>query len=204
MNDKSALAKMLSEDKVQRMAQAYSTILQCIGVDTSAPGLVDTPMRAARAMLDLTTGHREPLPCTMRVFDEPGADQMVVVGPVSFWSMCEHHALPFSGVAVVGYIPSNGKILGLSKIPRAVDYHARKLQNQERLGKDIARALLDAPGLSPLAVGVTIRARHSCMAARGPRSTGTMVTNELHGAFLESSEARAEFLAIAQRITGTD
>jgi len=191
-------------DKVAQMSHAYATILQCIGVDISAPGLIDTPARAARAMLDLTTGHREPLPCTMRVFDEPGADQMVIVGPVSFWSMCEHHALPFSGVAVVGYIPSGGKILGLSKIPRAVDYHARKLQNQERLGKDIARTLLDAPGLNPVAVGVAIRARHSCMAARGPRSTGTMVTNELHGAFLSSDSARAEFLSIAQRIIGAE
>lgn len=189
-------------ENLERMVAAYATILQCVGVDITAPGVVDTPRRAAKAMLDLTTGHREQLPCTMRVFDEPGADQLVVVGPVQFWSVCEHHALPFSGVAVVGYIPAGGKILGLSKIPRAVDHHARKLQNQERLGKDIAGEIISAPDLNPLAVGVAIRARHSCMAARGPRSTGTMTTSELRGAFRTSESARAEFLAIAQRILG--
>lgn len=180
---------------IQRVIDAYSVILDELGA--KGPGVEDTPGRAARAMVELTSGMREPLE-GLRVFDEPGADQMVLVGPLEFSSLCEHHLLPFRGHAVVGYIPQHGRILGLSKIPRIVRHCALALQNQERMCNMIADTLGGVPGLNPRGVGVLLSGVHSCMAARGVRVHGRMITNALRGAILEQPAARSEFLSLAR------
>lgn len=186
------------DGKLERMEAAYRLILTELGVDVEAPDLVDTPRRAAKALLDLTAGYRDELTPHLRTFSESCADQLVLVGPVPFWSLCEHHLLPFHGVAVVGYIPEKGRIIGLSKIPRIIQHHARRLQNQERLGNAIATELDHVPGLDPLGVGVLISSEHSCMASRGIRSQGRMTTSALRGVMLTEPPARSEFLALAR------
>lgn len=188
----------MSDDKLERMEAAYRLILGELGVNVEAPDLTDTPRRAAKALLDLTAGYREDLAPHLRTFSEPCADQLVLVGPVPFWSLCEHHLLPFRGVAVVGYIPEKGRIIGLSKIPRIIQHHARRLQNQERLGNAIATELDNVPGLNPRGVGVLISSEHSCMASRGVRSAGRMTTSALRGIIFDRPESRAEFLALAR------
>lgn len=189
---------MMTEERLGRMAAAYELILSELGIDTTAPDMADTPRRAAKALLDLTSGHRDDLTPHLRTFSEPCADQLVLVGPITFWSLCEHHLLPFQGVAVVGYIPERGRIIGLSKIPRIVQHHARRLQNQERLGNGIADEMASVPGLNPLGIGVLLSSEHSCMAARGIRSSGRMTTSALRGVLLNDPSSRAEFLTLAR------
>ena len=127
-------------------------------------------------------------------------DEMVVQLGVPFWSSCEHHLLPFWGVAHVGYIPSN-RILGLSKISRLIDVFARRLTVQERLTTSIAQALMD--GLEARGVGVVLQARHSCMESRGIQKAGTItVTSVMRGVFRDKPETRAEFLALVNHAVG--
>jgi GTP cyclohydrolase I len=188
----------VNSPRLEVIADAYRIILvELLGSAAEAEGVIDSPMRAAKAIIDLTEGYREGLSDRLKVFVEPGADQLVLVGPIEFWSLCEHHLLPFYGVAIVAYIPSPGKIIGLSKIPRIVEHHARRLQNQERLGNDIASELGNVPGLDPRGVGVVLSSTHSCMAARGARSSGRMITSVLRGAMFEGP-VRAEFVALAR------
>jgi GTP cyclohydrolase I len=156
---------------------------------------VDTPRRVIDAVLEMTSRPGDPGTLLAKVFDDAGpVDEMVTVGPVEFTSLCEHHLLPFTGRAWLAYIASNGTVVGLSKLARLVEHHARALQVQERLTGAIADDLVEH--LRPVGAGVKIAAVHSCMSVRGVRKPGAMMTTiALRGALLDKPAARAEFLS---------
>jgi len=158
---------------------------------------VRTPRRAAKALEFLTSGYRQNLDEILNaaIFDED-YDEMVIVKEIEFYSLCEHHILPFWGRCHVGYLPRN-RIIGLSKIPRIVDMYARRLQVQERLTREIAAALEEV--LDPRGVAVVMEGQHLCMMARGvEKQAPKMTTNVMRGAFREDSSTRAEFLRCVQ------
>lgn len=171
-------------------------LLTHIGEDRGRPGLIDTPARVVRAMLEMTDGYLiDPGELLATTFDEP-CDEMVVVRGVAFTSLCEHHLLPFVGTAAVGYLPASARVVGLSKLARLVDCFAHRLQVQERMTEQIASAIDEV--LEPLGAGVVVEARHSCMGCRGPRKPeAVMVTSAMRGAFKDVPAARAEFLHLA-------
>jgi GTP cyclohydrolase I len=163
--------------------------------DPDDPNLLDTPDRVLRAFLEMTSGYSEdPAEILARKFDVERADELIVVRHVQFTSLCEHHLLPFSGEAYVGYLPGD-RVAGLSKLARLVDCFARRLQVQERMTKQIADALMEH--LEARGAGVVIRAQHSCMGCRGVRkSTADMVTSAILGRLREDVSARTEFLSL--------
>lgn len=157
-------------------------------------GLDDTPRRVARAYLELTSGYFADVPALFRTFEAGQYDEMVIVRDVTFASLCEHHMLPFRGVAHVAYIPQ-GRVVGLSKVARLVEAYARRLQIQERMTAQIADAM--EHHLDPLGVAVVVEAEHLCMAVRGVRKPGsTTVTSALRGVMKDKPEARAEAMAL--------
>ena len=170
--------------------------LQLLGEDPAREGLVRTPARVARAMKFLTQGYSSSAAEVVGngVFEEEH-DNMIMVRDIELYSMCEHHMLPFFGKAHVAYIP-NGKIVGLSKIPRIVDVFARRLQVQERLTEEIAEGLCSV--LHPSGVGVVIEAYHLCMMMRGvQKQNSKTITSALRGVFREDPKTRDEFLRLA-------
>ena len=170
--------------------------LQLLGEDPAREGLVRTPARVARAMKFLTQGYSSSAAEVVGngVFKEEH-DNMITVRDIELYSMCEHHMLPFFGKAHVAYIP-NGKIVGLSKIPRIVDVFARRLQVQERLTEEIAEGLCSV--LHPSGVGVVIEAYHLCMMMRGvQKQNSKTITSALRGVFREDPKTRDEFLRLA-------
>ncbi|HTL46900.1 MAG TPA: GTP cyclohydrolase I FolE [Verrucomicrobiae bacterium] len=182
-------------EKIARMQELVHELLQNLGEDPSREGLAKTPRRVAEALSFLTQGYDYDLDKVLNeaIFAEP-YDEMVVVKDITLFSLCEHHMLPFYGKAHVAYIP-NGKILGLSKIPRVVEIFAKRLQVQERLTSQIADALMKA--LNPRGVGVVIEALHLCMAMRGVEQTNSYtMTSAMLGSFRECDRARAEFLSL--------
>ena len=175
----------------------FTKILENLGEDPSRQGLVRTPLRAAKAMEFLTSGYHQDIDEILNgaIFDED-YDEMVIVKEIEFYSLCEHHILPFWGKCHVGYLPRN-RIIGLSKIPRLVDMFSRRLQVQERLTREIAEALETA--LDPRGVAVVMEGQHLCMMARGvEKQAPRMTTNVMRGAFREDSSTRAEFLRCVQ------
>lgn len=175
---------------LDRAARAVSDLLSALGVDQERPGLSDTPQRVARAYAELLKA--EPFEATTFP-NEPGYDELVVVCDIPFTSLCEHHLLPFTGEAHVGYLPGD-RLVGLSKLARVVGHFARRLQVQERLTTQVA-GWLDAT-LHPKGVGVVIEAEHSCMSIRGVRARGSRTTTSaLLGALRYDERTRAEFLA---------
>lgn len=157
-------------------------------------GLSKTPRRVARAFEKMLSGYQQDPKDLLTVFKDETYDEMIVVKDIDFFSLCEHHMLPFFGKAYVGYIP-NGKIIGLSKIPRLVDIFARRLQNQERLTSQIAKSLSEL--VKPKGVGVVLEAKHLCMMARGVEKQGTsVVTSAMHGLFKKELNTRNEFLRL--------
>lgn len=169
--------------------------LQIIGEDQNRDGLIETPMRVAKSIRELTFGYKEdPGLILNKVFDV-AYDEMVVLKGIEFWSLCEHHMLPFHGTASIAYIP-NGKVVGISKLARLVHCFSRRLQVQERLTQEIAEAI--QTHLNPLGVGVKLQATHLCMALRGVRTPATMITSKLLGAMKSESSARNEFLKLAE------
>lgn len=180
------------EDNVTR-------IIQFIGEDVTRSGLIETPKRVAKAWQHWGGGYGADIPKILKTFEDgaDGCDEMVVVKDIPFYSHCEHHLAPFFGTATVAYIP-DGKIVGLSKIPRIVDAYARRLQVQERLTNQVADALWD--NLCPKGVGVLIQARHLCMESRGIQKQGSLTaTSALRGVMKDDARARAEFLALSKR-----
>lgn len=167
-------------------------ILDQLGEDAGREGLADTPERAAAALRRLTDGYgQDPLEVVGdAVFAEP-YDEMVLVRDIPFYSLCEHHLLPFFGTCSVAYRPA-GRVVGLSKIPRLVDVFAHRLQLQERLTREVAEALNDA--VRPHGVGVVMEARHLCMEMRGVERVGQTVTSCLLGTFRSDPAARSGFL----------
>ena len=164
--------------------------------DPRREGLLDTPRRVVKALGEMTSGYGEdPRHLLGTTFDTDGYDEMVVLRGIEFVSLCEHHMLPFTGIAAVGYVPRE-RVVGLSKLARLVDCFSRRLQIQERMTKQIADAVMEI--LEPKGVGVVVSARHSCMGCRGVRkATADMVTSSLAGVMLDDRAARAEFLALA-------
>lgn len=163
-----------------------------LGVDASGD-LDKTPLRFFKALKEMTSGYLEEPSKHLHVTFETESDDLVVIKQIPFSSLCEHHLMPFWGHVDVGYIPS-GKVAGLSKFPRAVQALAHRLQIQERLTQQIRDTIQKT--LEPLAVGVVVTATHSCMRCRGVRSTGSMTTSSLGGAFKTDVMARAEFFSI--------
>ena len=179
------------------IARLMRGVLTELGEDPSREGLVRTPLRAEKAMRFLTSGYRMDL---KKIVNEAlfhvQYDEMVIVRDIEFFSLCEHHLLPFNGKAHIAYLPS-GKVIGLSKIPRIVDMFARRLQVQERMTQQIAETLNEV--LQPKGVGVILEARHFCMMMRGveKQHSGT-VTSAMLGAFRERKETRDEFLSLCR------
>jgi GTP cyclohydrolase I len=174
--------------------RACSDLLYALGTDPDAPGLADTPRRMAEAYAEMLT----PVPFEPTTFpNSDGYDELVVAGSIPFHSLCEHHLLPFHGVAHVGYLPGE-RIIGLSKLARVVELFARELQVQERLTQHIADWLDER--LAPRGVGVVLEAEHLCMSLRGVQKHGARtVTSALHGLVREDSRTRQEFLDLATR-----
>ncbi|MGY1704376.1 GTP cyclohydrolase I FolE [Geodermatophilus sp. SYSU D00697] len=173
---------------------AVAALLRALGRDPASPHLADTPRRVAESLAELLTGRSFEL--TSFPNDE-GYDELVIARDIPLQSLCEHHLLPFSGVAHVGYLPGE-RILGLSKLARVLELFARDLQVQERLTQQVADWLQEH--LAPRGVGVVIEAEHLCMSLRGVRAPGTRtVTSALHGLLRSDPRSRAEFFAL----TGT-
>lgn len=173
-------------------------LLQFIGEDPARGGLLETPARVAKAWKHWTSGYEVDPAGLLKTFEDgaDGCDEMVVLKDLPFYTHCEHHMAPFFGTATIAYIP-DGKIVGLSKIPRVLDAFARRLQVQERLTNQIADAI--ANNLQPKGVGVVIRARHLCMESRGIQQQGHhTITSALRGVMRDIPEARAEFLDLAR------
>ncbi len=182
---------------IDKIAEHYRAILQLIGEDPTREGLVKTPRRAAKALLENTRGYRQDAEAIIAsaVFQHPGS-QMVIVKDIEFYSLCEHHILPFFGKVSVGYIP-DGKIVGLSKLARTVDAYARRLQVQERLTGEICDAVDRA--LPNKGVIVVCQAAHLCMKMRGvEKQESTTVTMHYKGAF-EDVRLRQEFFELLRQ-----
>lgn len=177
---------------IEQLASHYESIIRLLGDDPARPGLEKTPMRAAKAMYYATSGYRQNPEQILRsaIFDYAGS-KIVIVKDIEFYSLCEHHILPFFGKVSIGYIP-DGEMIGLSKLARLVDVFARRLQVQERLCADICRSLTDA--LSTKGVIVSCTAEHLCMKMRGVEKQDSATTTlEYSGLFAEDASLRAEF-----------
>jgi GTP cyclohydrolase IA len=176
---------------------AVRAILEAVGEDAARDGLLDTPARVARMYEEMFSGlHLDPARHLETTFPED-YDEIVLVRDIPFTSMCEHHLLPFTGVAHVGYLP-NGRVVGLSKLARVVEEVARRPQVQERMTQTVADMLEDKLGTKGAAV--VIESEHSCMALRGVRKSGTLtVTSSLRGIFRTSPASRAEVLSLINR-----
>jgi GTP cyclohydrolase IA len=195
--DDDVLKKMELEDcpvDLERIAEAVRNILEAVGEDPDRPGLQETPARVARMYREMFAGlHVDPARHMEVVFPET-YDEMVLIRDIPFTSMCEHHLLPFSGVAHVAYIP-DGKVTGLSKIARVVEEISRRPQVQERMTQEIADLINSH--LETTGVAVVVSAEHSCMAIRGIRKQGsTTVTSALRGIFKTNESTRAEFMSL--------
>jgi GTP cyclohydrolase IA len=181
-----------------QIPEAVRTLLVELGEDPDRAGLAGTPDRVRRMYAELTEGyHTDPEALLNSATFEVEYDEMVVVRDIEFFSLCEHHMLPFFGKAHVGYLP-RGRIIGLSKIPRVVDMYAHRLQVQERLTQQVAGFLMER--LNPKGVGCVVEATHLCTVMRGVRKQGaTMVTSSMLGTFRADARTRSEFLTFIGR-----
>ncbi|MBB1488464.1 GTP cyclohydrolase I FolE [Oceanospirillum sediminis] len=179
----------------EKLADLYETILAEVGEDPQREGLLDTPVRAAKAMQYLTRGYQQTLEeVTNGAVFSSETDEMVIVKDIELYSMCEHHLLPFIGKCHIAYLPA-GKVLGLSKFARIVDMYARRFQIQENLTKQIADAVQQVTGAR--GVAVTIEAKHMCMMMRGvEKQNSIMKSSVMLGAFRESQATRQEYLTL--------
>ena len=179
----------------ERIQNAVREILIAVGEDPDREGLVETPKRVANMYEEIFAGLTEDPKQHIKLFNEQSNDEMVIVKDIPFYSMCEHHLLPFFGKAHIGYIPSDNKIIGLSKLARIVDNFAKKPQVQERLTSDIADFLND--NLQPKGVAVIMEADHMCMTMRGARAAGSKTqTSALRGIMRTDAKTRAEVLSL--------
>ena len=192
-NGQSIKQKLSTEDSNERMKEAVRTILLSVEENPEREGLLNTPKRFAEAMQFLTSGYSQSLEEIVNgaIFDE-GHNEMVLVRDINFFSLCEHHMLPFMGKAHIAYIP-NQKVVGLSKLARVVDMYSRRLQVQERLNRHIAEAIQTI--LEPKGVAVVIEATHISMVMRGVQKPGSWtVTSAMVGLFKEDQKTREEYL----------
>ena len=179
----------------ERIQNAVREILIAVGEDPDREGLLETPKRVANMYEEIFAGLTEDPKQHIKLFNEQSNDEMVIVKDIPFYSMCEHHLLPFFGKAHIGYIPSDNKIIGLSKLARIVDNFAKKPQVQERRTSDIADCLND--NLQPKGVAVIMEAEHMCMTMRGARAAGSKTqTSALRGIMRTDAKTRAEVLSL--------
>jgi len=181
-----------------KIEAAVASIIKAIGEDPEREGLIDTPKRIAEMYAELFMGLGKNPREELTVGFEEGHREMIIVRDIPFYSMCEHHLLPFYGVAHVGYIPNAaGRVVGLSKLVRVVEIVASRPQLQERMTTEIADAIVE--GLKPDGVGVIIQAEHLCMIMRGIKKPGSaIVTSALRGTFRNKAKTRAEFFSLIQ------
>ena len=195
MKSNKAAVKILTPEPDQSIAPLVEQILDRLGEDVRREGLVRTPERVERALQFLTSGYRMDVQKVVNgALFSVKYDEMVIMKDIEFFSMCEHHLLPFFGKVHVAYIPRD-RVIGLSKLPRLVDVFARRLQIQERLTQQIAQTIQDL--IDPLGVGVICEARHFCMMMRGvEKQHSGAVTSAMLGSFRDRKETRDEFLAL--------
>ena len=187
----------MSDKEKKRLEEITKELLGLIGEDSTRQGLIKTPKRVAESWKFLSQGYHQNLDEIINeaIFDESAKD-MIIVKDIEFYSLCEHHLIPFYGKAHVGYIP-NGKIIGLSKIPRIIDFYARRLQVQERLTNQIATCIQYL--LNPKGVAVIMEGRHFCMLMRGVQKQNSIAsTSSMLGAFKDQSTTRNEFLKLVE------
>lgn len=179
----------------EELARHYQAILEGLGENPQREGLLDTPMRAAKAMQYLCNGYEKNLDEVVNnALFESDSEEMVIVRDIELYSLCEHHLLPFIGKAHVAYIPT-GRVIGLSKVARIVDMYARRLQIQENLTRQIADAVMSVTGAA--GVGVVIEAKHMCMMMRGvEKQNSVMTSSAMLGSFRSSVNTRQEFLQL--------
>ncbi|NPV44879.1 MAG: GTP cyclohydrolase I FolE, partial [Firmicutes bacterium] len=177
---------------------AVKMILEAVGEDTEREGLRDTPLRVAKMYSELFSGlHRDPKD-ELEVYFNEDHEEMVLVRDIPFYSMCEHHLLPFMGRAHVAYIPRNGRLTGLSKLARVVETVSKRPQLQERITSEIADTIMEV--LNPHGVAVVIEAEHMCMSMRGVRKPGAItVTSAVRGIFRTNEASRAEVLSLIKK-----
>ncbi len=182
----------------EKATEAVRTLLQYIGEDPKREGLLETPDRFCRALLEMTEGYSMKPEEILSTTFESESDEMVLVKDIEFHSLCEHHLLSFSGKAHIAYIPSNGRIVGLSKLARIVEVYAQRLQVQERLTQQVANAINKF--LRPQGVAVVFEGRHSCMCVRGVKKQNSlMITSAMHGQFRDSLASRNEFMSLIHK-----
>ena len=181
-----------NNEKIDRIANMYGSIISELGEDVNREGLLKTPERVAKAMQYLTHGYDlDPAEILRSAMFTEDHNQMVIVKDIEMYSMCEHHMLPFMGKAHIAYIP-NGKIVGLSKIPRVVDAFSRRLQVQERLTDQIKTCIQET--MNPLGVAVVIEAKHMCMQMRGIQKQNSVTTTSAFTGAFEQDSTRREFI----------
>jgi GTP cyclohydrolase I len=189
-----------NEEKISSLSNHYKNVIEDLGEDSSREGLEKTPERVAKAMQYLTHGYDlDPTEIIKSAMFTEDHSQMVIVKDIEVYSMCEHHMLPFFGKAHVAYIP-NGKIVGLSKIPRVVDAFARRLQVQERLTDQIKDCINET--LNPMGVAVVIEAQHMCMQMRGIQKQNSLTTTSSFTGAFEKDSTRKEFISLISNRLG--
>ncbi len=197
-NDQSLPIESRENMDLPAIEDAVRTILKAVGEDPDREGIKDTPQRVARMYAEIFSGLHRDINKDIKVFSEPGNDEMILIGDIPFYSMCEHHLLPFHGKCHVVYIPKDGKILGLSKVARIVDTISRRPQIQERLTSQIADTVEQA--VDAKAVCVVVEAEHLCMTMRGIRKPGSKtVTSAMRGGCRSDIRTRNEALALINR-----
>ena len=186
---------MVDEKAVQK---AVASIITAIGEDPAREGLADTPKRVAEMYTELFAGISMDPIAELKKGYELGHREMVILKDIPFYSMCEHHLLPFFGVVHIGYVPDiSGRVVGISNFGRIVEIFARRPQIQERMTTQIADAIVE--GLQPQGVGVVIQAEHLCMVMRGVKKPGTnIITSAIRGSFRKNAASRAEFFSLIQ------
>jgi GTP cyclohydrolase I len=184
-------------DLVSVAELGVAALLRLMDEDPTRDGLRDTPQRVVRAMLEYRARAEVDVADLLSVTFVEECDEVVLVGPIEFTSLCEHHLMPFHGTGHIAYIPDGHKVVGLSKIGRLLDHFAGRPQVQERLTRQVADALVEH--LDPVGVGVVLTAQHSCMTMRGAKKTSAaMTTSATRGAFRDEPSARAELLALIE------
>lgn len=186
------LAKLKESETMRLRAESIFTLLDTI-TDPNHPGLRETPWRVAKMYDEMLDGYKHDPKQALRdaIFDDVNSKDLVLVKDIQFSSLCEHHLLPFYGTASIGYVPQDGRVVGLSKLARVVDIVSKRLQLQERIGKEIADVIEEV--MNPRGIAVILKAEHTCMACRGVLKPGAVtITSCLRGSFFLDEKARME------------